>query len=263
MSFVPKELKVTLSKQSWVGSLVHRMYNTLPVKHFPVLPCSGVLESYRMRIDWRTHRSYIYGTWEPEITQIIVDTVSPGMIVLDIGGHIGFYTLLMSRLVGETGKVYSFEPFPRNLQLLQENIELNKIQNVQVIPSAVSDMTGMVSLLIDGDHDLPGRSSLVYRSGKSESSMEVETTSIDDVMANIEHSIDFMKIDVEGAEDLVLKGALKTIQKHHPIILVELHQMGQYDDDHPALYFLQSLSYQTRWLDKNALTAHVLAFPSA
>ncbi|MGC2280676.1 MAG: hypothetical protein WA603_11710, partial [Candidatus Acidiferrales bacterium] len=75
-----------------------------------------------MRVDWQIHRSFAYGTWEPEVVQAVQQEVTAGMNVLDLGAQSGFYTLLLSRLVGPEGRVFAFEPLPANFRLLDENV---------------------------------------------------------------------------------------------------------------------------------------------
>lgn len=262
MSIIPQEWKIALSRNSWVGATIHTILNRLPMNRFPVLACRGPLESYRMKIDWHVHRSYIYGTWEPDVVQTISSSVSRDMITLDIGSHIGFYTLLMAKIVGPKGTVYAFEPLPVNFRILEDNVRMNHLDNVRIFPKAVSDGSGTATLLLDDDHELPGKSSLTYRSSQGERLLEVETVTIDEFMSSEQLSVNFIKIDVEGAEELVLKGALETIQQHRPILLIELHEMSHHGKNHPVIHRLQSLNYHIQWLDENVLTAHILAHPT-
>jgi hypothetical protein len=116
--------------------------NCAPGEKYPVLDCSGVLEGYRMRVDWTQLRGFAYGTWEPEVVKTITNHVKPGMTVLDIGAHGGFYALLLSKLVGPTGQMIAFEPLPANYRFLEENIALNRVTNVQIRREAVGKRSG-------------------------------------------------------------------------------------------------------------------------
>jgi tRNA A58 N-methylase Trm61 len=72
-----------------------------------------------MRVDWQIHRSFVYGSWEPEVVGMIKQQVTAGMRVLDLGAQSGFYSLLFSKLVGPQGSVIAFEPLPANYRLLR------------------------------------------------------------------------------------------------------------------------------------------------
>src|SRR5712692_228518 len=72
------------------ANLVHSILNALPVERYPVVPCRGVLRGCQMRLDWRRHRAFAYGTWEEGVLKAMLNTVSSGKAALDIGANIGF-----------------------------------------------------------------------------------------------------------------------------------------------------------------------------
>ena len=82
------------------------------------------------------------GTYESHFARLTAKLVRPGMLAFDVGAHSGYFTLILSRLVGETGKVISFEPQPRPSNDLRRHIELNNLSNVEVVEAAVSDRSG-------------------------------------------------------------------------------------------------------------------------
>ena len=84
------------------------------------------------------------GYYEPFITAFVKDMIKEGDIVIDIGAHIGYYTLLFSKLVGKTGKVFAFEAHPDNFTLLKQNVETNGYTNVVVENKAVSNYNGKI-----------------------------------------------------------------------------------------------------------------------
>ena len=94
----------------------------------------------------------IFKIYEPDQTEIVKKYVHEGDIVIDVGAHVGYYTLLMAQLVGKNGKVYSFEPDPVNFQLLKKSVEINEFENVILIQKAVSDTNEKVKLFL-GDDD--------------------------------------------------------------------------------------------------------------
>src|SRR5277367_1994764 len=141
--YIPLRIKVALrgdrAAPSRIANFIHSFLNRLAVERYPILPCGGVLKGFRMRVDWQLHRSFAYGSWEPEVVRSIQKHVMPGTTVLDIGAQSGFYSLLLSRLVGPDGMVFAFEPLPANFRILEENVSMNNIQNVTIRREAVSD----------------------------------------------------------------------------------------------------------------------------
>src|SRR5579859_6266046 len=99
---------------SWIANFVHRWLNRIPVSHEQIFDCKGDLSGYRMVTEWQRYRGLVYGNWEPEVSSIVRASAREGMTVLDVGGHIGYYTLLLAKCVGKSGRVFSFEPSPEN-----------------------------------------------------------------------------------------------------------------------------------------------------
>jgi len=159
--------------------------------------------------------SHIHGCWlgtyEADKQRLFAEHVKPGMVVYDIGANVGFYTLLASRLIGPTGHVYSFEPLPRNVGYLECHIALNGLGNVSVTSAAVSDYDGRARF--KESHPAMG--------GLSEDGeLEVVTVRLDSLDLR---QPDVLKIDVEGAEAEVLRGALETLSRHRPTIFLATH----------------------------------------
>lgn len=148
-----------------------------------------------------------------------------GQVVYDVGGYVGMHTLFFARKVGSEGRVVAFEPNPVNLTELRSNVALNGLQNVTVIASAVSDEAGTLEFVYDPV--LPARGTLVPEiQGRlaSQRSTQVPVDSIDNLRAA--HDLpapDFVKIDVEGLEDQVLRGLAETLASARPTLFVELH----------------------------------------
>jgi FkbM family methyltransferase len=141
------------------------------------------------------------------------------MLCFDIGANVGYYTLLSSSLVGESGKVVAFEPWARNIQYLYRHIELNRLANVAVLPAACSDSTG-IALFSAGRN-----SAEVHLTQRTDCEVAgpVVTVSVDDFVTATGLLPDVMKIDVEGAEHLVLKGARATLAKAKPTVFLSTH----------------------------------------
>ena len=141
--------------------------------------------------------------------------MTPGSVVFDIGAHVGFYTLLSSVLVGTVGKVFAFEPVPRNLHYLYEHLRLNHVTNVTVVEAAVADACG-TTLFDESTNSATGHLSM-------QGTLFVRVVSLDAVVPREIPIPDFVKIDVEGAEWLVLNGARQTLSENRPTIFLSTH----------------------------------------
>src|SRR5579863_676039 len=143
---VPSRSKESLigspSNPSWMSRVIHGIMNRIPGEPFPCLSCTGILDGYRMKVDWSRFRAFAYGTWEPEVVKAVTEVVREGFVAIDVGAHLGYYALILSRLVGSNGQVIAFEPIPSNFRILSENIELNHCKNIQAVNKAVSDRSG-------------------------------------------------------------------------------------------------------------------------
>jgi FkbM family methyltransferase len=148
--------------------------------------------------------------------------LSPGNTFVDVGANLGIYALVASRIVGPSGRVIAFEPSQQSFFLLKENVALNSFTNVQIYRVAVSDRTGKAFLYHGAD---PGENSLGKDPRLGSEGEEVETQSLDNALgqASVER-VDLIKMDVEGAEELVVRGANKIVASHKPAIIFEVNQ---------------------------------------
>lgn len=150
---------------------------------------------------------------EKTTTELFKKVVKKGNSVVDLGANIGYFTLLAAKIVGPEGKVFSFEPEPKNYSYLIKNIELNNYNNVQSFQKAVSDKKGRTKLYIceydTGHHTINKYDGIESYSGgrdTKEKSIDIETVTLDEIFSSRENAIDVIKMDVEGAEALVLAG---------------------------------------------------------
>jgi FkbM family methyltransferase len=146
----------------------------------------------------------------------------PGDVVLDLGAHIGLFTVFMANQVAPSGRVYSFEPTAFTRRVLEETIGLNGCESVvEVRPEAVSRGQGEATLHDTGDPLSNANSLISLARGKRE--QRVQTIGVDGFVEERALTVRCMKIDVEGAELDVLEGAARTINRCRPAIEVELH----------------------------------------
>ena len=174
----------------------------------------GNLRGKRWIVGSAIHRCWL-GFYEYEKQKVISREVRPGSVFWDVGANVGFYSLLASGLVAP-GKVFAFEPVPRNLAYLREHLALNRVTNVEVLPMAVSDRNGASSFEIE-ETGLMGHLS-------GEGGITVLTATLDSLVE--EGKVlppDYVKMDIEGAEVLALRGASRTFQRFRPVLFLATH----------------------------------------
>lgn len=161
-------------------------------------------------------------------------------VVFDIGAHIGYYTLNFASLVGDKGKVFSFEPNPTNFTLLKKNVEINNHNNVNLFQKAISNFNGNIRLYIS---DFSSGMHRIHESKFCNDFIEIESVRLDDFVKNHEiKKIDFLKIDVEGAEFDVLKGMTNIIHNNKSLkILVEFSPYSITEHGSDPIEFLKNL----------------------
>jgi FkbM family methyltransferase len=153
------------------------------------------------------------GTYELSKQKLLEQVVHTGMTVYDIGAQAGFYTLLLSRLVGESGQVIAFEPSVRELGYLIQHVQENKLSNVRIVQAAVGAQTGLAGFSTD-------RAPCQNRITNNEDQLLVPLVSLDSLPLPPPHVI---KMDIEGGESDALKGASNLLKQHSPIMLIALH----------------------------------------
>lgn len=199
--------------ETLLGKLIRLPLWLIP-KGIPVRIRTGVARGMRWHTGAHVHGCWL-GTYEFEKQVFCEEMIKPGMTVFDIGANAGFYTLLFSRLIGRGGQVISFEPDSENICLLRKHIALNKLENVSVVQAAVSDATALVGFSLTG-----GATGCFEKN----SSYLVPTLRLDELLADgYLRSPDVIKMDVEGAEVMVLRGANDFIEKKTCSWIVALH----------------------------------------
>jgi FkbM family methyltransferase len=219
-----------------------------------------------LKVEPYLEHGYFSGFPEPGVQEEIVRHLGPGGCFYDAGAHVGYYSLLASRLVGKAGRVVAFEPDPANVDVLKENLSRNRMSNVEVIPAALWGHRGNVAFqrsASDGPEVSSRRGAVVAPDGDEFRAglIRVEALTLDAFAADHEPPT-MIKIDVEGAEVEVLKGAEKLISRTKPVMLLEVHHQ-------PAATFVQNEllqnGYEIKWLVGHpgfAFPRHLLARPS-
>lgn len=178
------------------------------------------------------------GSYESTKQSAISSVVRPGMVCWDIGANAGFYTLLFAELVGSNGHVYSFEPAPLNVQHLARHVEMNACSNVGIFPCAVGDVDGEVSFDLGPDAHM----------GKIDENGQLRVSCRKIATLLSENQLlppDVIKIDVEGAEADVLRGAEGLLDRR-PIIFLATHGAHVHQQ---CLKLLSEKGYNIKSLD--------------
>jgi len=191
-----------------------------------VQQCVPTKHGFSMRLNLANpeqERIYYYGEHDERYeTAILKALIAPGMHCWDVGANIGFYTCLLARLVGPTGRVVAFEPAGGTRDRLQENIALNGLSNAKVVPCAVGAAQGEAQIHYSDAGLFEGTASLLELPGRRRSEpVSVET--IDRLVQRLGQP-DFLKIDVEGAQLDVWRGGEGFFRSRSPLVLAELRE---------------------------------------
>ena len=188
----------------------------------------------------------LFGNRELDHKIILENALHPGMSVLDIGANIGYYALMMLRLIGPHGTLIAVEPSPTNVRLLKRNLLLNGHSNIEVHQKAVSETDGIRDFFLSEMSNL----NTFHNTGTanihlSGTTIKVETETVQQIAAG--RKIDLIRMDVEGHEIEVINGLIPAIESEEmtPMIIFETH-LSRYDVDHDMatpLRRLFSLSY--------------------
>ena len=191
------------------------------------------------------------GVWEPESIQAVADHLSPGATFMDVGAHIGYYSLKAATKVGPNGHIVSIEPNPQTLAKLRANLEASNARIASVWPVACAASESTLQLFAAPGSNT-GESSLskdnASQEGAAPVAYSVRARPLDDIVKEAKlDRVDVIKIDVEGAEFEVLKGAAKTLDDFRPALVVELVEnqlksMGTSVDE--VIRFLASHGYR-------------------
>jgi len=179
------------------------------------------------------------GSFEHDKQRLMSSMLHPGDTMFDVGANVGYYTLLGSHRVGTTGHVVAFEPLPANVRFLQRHVRLNRVQNVSLQAVAVSDHDGRARFA-------PHASNAMGKLSDA-GSVEVATVSLDSIAkAGRFPDPNLLKIDVEGAELGVLRGAAQLLERARPAILLATHGA---DVHRQCCDFLRNAGYELRPID--------------
>ena len=208
-------------------------------------------DGLKVRLDPELYNNrfvYYWGVWEPDETRVIQTLLREGDVFLDVGANVGFFTLVAAQAVGDRGRVIAIEAVPPTAARLKENVALNGFRNVSVYELAAMDGPGPVKIAKHGLQDRSGQHSLRF-TGEDQPFWEVPGAAMDQLPMAKE--VAFIKMDIEGAEMLALKGLKKTLERRRaPVILCEvthsfLSDLGSSADE--LHRYLQDLDYRYQY----------------
>jgi FkbM family methyltransferase len=153
------------------------------------------------------------------LTCLLLSKLKPGMRVLDVGANLGYYSLLGAKMVGRSGRVWAFEPEPRNFQLLMSSIRASNFDNIEAIQMALADRPGRQQLYLAPPSE-PNAYTITQDRGMG--FIETQSTSLDEFWSRrkeADRRLDLIKIHVFGDEPIVLRGARRVLQDSRPMVV--------------------------------------------
>lgn len=195
----------------------------------------GTRAGFKMRVsprDYISHRIFFFGDYDPSMTQALRFLVREGDVACDLGTERGWFTLHLARLVGPRGQVHAFEAFPPNVAKLQANVELNGMHWVRVNGVGISDAVRTMYFEPPSADATQNLAYLDYCGGvgyltdaPGPRAITVPTTTLDEYVAEVGlERLDFVKIDIEGAEVAALEGGRNTLSRFRPLLIVEYNR---------------------------------------
>ncbi len=209
------------------------------------------------RLDINDYQSWlIYFSFEADSSAKILEFVNQGDCVIDIGGNIGQTALSLSGKVGEKGKILSFEPYPRTAGQFKTNLQLNRtIGNIKLVELGLGDKPGSFTMYQDCVTNSGANRVSLNEGIELEGMQTINITTLDNYLsADPLPAINLLKIDVEGFEMRVLKGASKTIDAYKPRIFMEVNEKNlksQGDSARDIFDYLKTFKYNIRDVDED------------
>lgn len=201
-----------------------------------------------------------FGVYEPYETSLFRSLVNPGMVVVDIGANVGYYTVIAASRVGPGGRVIAFEPEPENYSCLERSIEQNHFSNTTLHQQAVADRAGFLTLhLYDSNK---GKHSLVkdvHDAAGFSTEIRVPTVTLDEALSKLSvDRVDVIKMDIEGAESLALLGMSRALTTCHTLFMeftpASIQKAGH--DPSDVLASLRAYGFTIAVIDEQRASTH-------
>ncbi len=219
---------------------------------------SGTLAGVSMQIKSPEDFAFVTGEHEPAVVEALSALVQPGWVCADVGGHIGYFTLLLAQLVGVYGQVMAFEALPDNVSLLNRNIALNGFsERVSIHAGAVVAQSAAAVTLYIGPSS--AEASCLRRDAPG---VDVPAFALDDVFP-AGSRLDLVKMDIEGGEVAAMVGMRRLLSEVRPLVVLEVHEgaWAAVEALHAARYTLLDLRLQPITSPSPASVHHCIAVP--
>jgi FkbM family methyltransferase len=244
MNRVPGGLAARIQSDSLPARVLARALNrVLPMNTLDVVVRSGSGAGLHLPIDPQCEKFYWTGAYELPVQRTLQRLLAPGVSFWDVGAHIGYFTLIASRLVSPSGCVEAFEPHPQNRNRLRSAVARNGALNVSIHPVALGARSGPAKLVLRGS-SLTG--AITFDTG--EPGVPVDCSTLDDEAKRLSPP-DLVKIDAEGLEVDVLRGGLRILNERRPTLVVEFSTAVRLEEARALLplYAFRPLD-ETHWL---------------
>ncbi|MGQ0792562.1 MAG: FkbM family methyltransferase [Deltaproteobacteria bacterium] len=259
-----RDFYATLARVPLVGAALRAVVRMLiPYgKRVWLQVSGGIIKGLWMNLDPRYELDYWRGNWESGLEGCFVEYLKPGGVFYDVGAHIGYFSMVAARLVGDGGRVFTFEPDPDNASCVRRHIARNRLSQIEITEAAVWSGSGSLTFkrAIERSSRNMGAVDAEGVSGSSEGMIRVSAVSLDEFCRS--HPLPSMiKIDVEGGEIEVLRGATGLLTgKDKPVVLCEVHSSENLD---AFQSLMRSFGYSVRPLGQSTgeFPAHFLARP--
>lgn len=210
-------------------------------------------------------RGCLFDSYESIESAFVASHLRPEAVFVDVGANLGWFSLLASTLVGPRGRIHAFEPRADTVEYLEKTIDLNRLgDQITIYRYGLSDAEGQANLVWPKGTDNPGHSFLsIQPSGTEMESQLVELRPLDALALE---RVDFMKVDVEGAELRVFRGARETLARCRPVILAELYPDMLEDvsgtNTDAFFCFFREIGYRCFIVDAKRNAEEITSFPA-
>lgn len=238
-----------IRKSRFFRPLVHWLHQFAPDRYLTARIVGGPLRGRHMVLNLRYQMGYWLGLTEKDAVEAMQTVIGPGSVVYDVGAEIGYFSLSAAVISG-SGPVYAFEPNPANTAVIRRSKSLNLDLNLHVIEKAVGNRRGRASFITFENRpdvsnaSLLGRLTEVQKDDQTAGKIiDVEMIDLDSFSTEIGLTPDLVKVDVEGAEGMVIQGMSRLLTEAKPYLIVEIHnEIAQRD----VTSYLASHGYETR-----------------
>ncbi len=220
---LPEAWRLGVYRIPWLATALRSLLTRFaPAGAALVTVQGGALKGCAFWADLRCEKYYWLGTYEIPLQEVIRKHVKPAMVAYDVGAHIGFFSLLLGRLTGPEGKVFSFEPLAENHERLCKQLQANpSMRHVTTVSCAVSDSEGEATF---ARHASTSMGRLGDKDERFLDTVTVSTLTLDQFVYERGHPApDFIKMDIEGGEGKALHGMRRLLKEASPTMVIEVH----------------------------------------